>query len=294
MSDAFAACRPRLFALAYRMLGSAADAEDVVQEAALRWHAADRSDIGNAEAWLVRAATRLSIDALRRRKRAPYVGPWLPEPLAGEEPVADTPVLAESLWLAFLLLLERLTPAERAAFLLRDVFDAPYDEVAAALGASESACRQHVSRARRNMASGRARFRVEPRAEVKLMTRFARSVGEGDMAGLVALLSPNAELVTDGGGKATAALNIIAGAEKVARFFLGLSRKVPPELIWSPMRVNGAPGVLMALGGEPYALWSFATDGERITGLFAQRNPDKLGRFDKPATGAGPAQQTPV
>lgn len=279
MSDPFTACRPRLFALAYRMLGSVADAEDVVQEAALRWHAADRSDVGNCEAWLVRTATRLSIDALRRRKRRAYVGPWLPEPIAGDEPVVDTPVLAESLRLAFLLLLERLTPAERAAFLLRDVFDAPYDEVAAALGASEATCRQHVSRARRNLASGRARFRVEPRAEVELMGRFAQAVATGDMAGMLALLGADAELVTDGGGRATAALNVIAGADKIARFFLGLFRKMPPELVWTPAQVNGAPGVLMKLGDEPYAVWSLATDGSRITGLFAQRNPAKLGRI---------------
>lgn len=274
MNDDFAPHRPRLRAIAYRMLGSVADAEDAVQETALRWHRTDRAGVDNPEAWLTRACTRVSIDLLRRRRREAYTGPWLPEP--AEEPTADAPALAESLRLAFLLMLERLTPHERAAFLLREVFDTPYDEVAAALGVSEPACRQYVSRARRHIAEERTRFAVAPRAEVDLMTRFGSALAAGDLAGITALLATDARMVSDGGGKVIAALNIVSGAEKVARFFIGIAGKAPPELVWTPAMLNGAPAIIGEAGGRIFGVLSIATDGERITSVFVQRKPDKL------------------
>jgi RNA polymerase sigma-70 factor, ECF subfamily len=274
VNDDFAPHRARLRAIAYRMLGSIADAEDAVQETALRWHRADRAQVDKPEAWLTRACTRVSIDLLRRRRREAYTGPWLPEP--ADEPAAEAPALAESLRLAFLLMLERLTPHERAAFLLREVFDTPYDEVAAALGVSEPACRQYVSRARRHIAEERTRFAVAPRAEIDLMTRFGTALAAGDLAGITALLATDARMVSDGGGKVLAALNIVSGAEKVARFFVGIAGKAPPDLLWSPAMLNGAPAVVGEAGGRIFGVLSIATDGERITSVFLQRNPDKL------------------
>jgi RNA polymerase sigma-70 factor (ECF subfamily) len=267
--------RPRLRAIAYRMLGSVADADDAVQETALRWHRVDGAGIDNPEAWLTRTCTRVSIDLLRRRRREAYTGPWLPEPA---EETAEAPALAESLRLAFLLMLERLTPHERAAFLLREVFDTPYDEVAAALGVSEAACRQYVSRARRHIADERARFTVAPRAEVELMSRFGAALAAGDFAAMTALLAADARLVSDGGGKVAAALNIVAGADKVARFFLGIAGKAPPDLKWTPVTLNGGVSVVGEAAGRIYGVLSIATDGERITSIFVQRNPDKLAR----------------
>ena len=277
MSDAFALNRPRLSAIAYRMLGVRADAEDAVQETAIRWIGADRDGIANAQAWLTRVCTRICIDMLRRRRadRDSYVGPWLPEPV--DEPAADVPALAESLRLAFLLMLERLSPNERAALLLHDVFDADYAEVAAALGASEAACRQHVSRARRHLAAERARFAVAPRAEAELMSGFSAAVASGDVAALGCLMAPDVRLVSDGGGKALAARNIVEGADRVARFFAGIARKVPEDLTWRQVVLNGAPALVGMQGGRVFGTLSLATDGEAISGLFFVRNPDKLG-----------------
>jgi len=273
MTD-FDCYRPRLRAIAYRMLGSVADAEDAVQETALRWHRTDPSGIVNPEAWLVRACTRVSIDLLRRRRREAYVGPWLPEP--AEEPAAEAPALAESLRLAFLLMLERLTPNERAAFLLREVFDTPYDEVAQTLGVSEQACRQYVSRARRHLADERARFTVAPRAEFDLMTRFGAALAAGDYNAMTTLLAADARMVSDGGGKVTAALNVVTGADKVARFFIGIAGKAPPDLKWTPTTLNGGLAIAGEAGGRIHGVLSLATDGELITSIFVQRNPDKL------------------
>ncbi len=274
MSDPFTQTEPRLRALAYRMLGSHADAADAVQDTATKWLSADRSDILNPEAWLVRTCTRASIDLLRRRKREAYVGPWLPEP-STDEP-AEAPALAESVRLAFLLMLERLSPAERAALLLHDVFDEDYGAIAAALGSSEAAARQHVSRARRRIAEDRQRFVVAPHAERALMDRFQALVATGDLPGLTALFTADAQLVSDGGGKRIAARNVITGADRIARFFLGVAAKRP--LAWRPAVLNGALGWIATEGDDVMGALGFATDGERITGIFLQRNPDKLAR----------------
>jgi RNA polymerase sigma-70 factor (ECF subfamily) len=277
MSDGFDTHAPRLRALAYRMLGVRADAEDAVQETALRWlRLPDRAGIDNPQAWLTRVCTRICIDALRARRgeRAAYVGPWLAEPY--EEPAADVPALAESLRLAFLLMLERLSPAERAALLLREAFDADYDEVAEALDTSEAMARQHVSRAKRRVAEDRARFPVAPRAEAELMGRFAEAVASGDASRVAALLHPEARFVSDGGGKVLAALNVVEGADRVARLVIGVNRKWPAEATWAPAMLNGALTALGTVAGEPFATMTLATDGERITALFLLRNPDKL------------------
>ena len=277
MTDAITAHLPRLHALAYRMLGSVADAEDAVQETALRWQRARCDEITNDEAWLVRVCTRVAIDQLRRRKREAYTGAWLPEPLAEDH--SHVPALAESLRLAFLLILERLSPKERAAFLLHDVFDTPYEEIAEALSSNPAACRQHVARARRRLADDHPRFDVPPRAELDLMTRFGAAVADGDMDRVMALLAPEAQLISDGGGKATAALNILRGPEAIARFIVGLARKYGQALEPVLTSLNGAPALILSERRVPIGVWSAETDGSRITALFSQRNPDKLARL---------------
>lgn len=276
MTDALDRNRPRLSALAYRMLGVRADAEDAVQETSIRWLAADRDAIANPQAWLTRVCTRLCIDMLRRRRaeRDAYVGPWLPEPLAEE--AADLPVLAESLRLAFLLMLERLTPAERAALLLHDVFEAGYDEIAEALGTSEAASRQHVSRARRHIAAERQRFQPAPKAEQALMGRFMAAVAEGDLVALTTCLAADARFVSDGGGKVTAALNIIEGRDKVARFFAKAGGKMNAAWQLRAARLNGAPALVGVVDGRAQAALTLATDGAAITAVFLIVNPDKL------------------
>ena len=270
--------RGRLFALAYRMLGSRADAEDVVQEAALRWARADVSMIANPEAWLVTATSRLAIDRLRalKRERAVYIGPWLPEPV--EEAAADTPLLAESLRLAFLLMLERLTPSERAAFLMREVFDSDYTDIADALQCSAEAARQHVSRARRHVAAERERCVPEPQAELRLMSQFSAAIAAGDYDAMLSILAADAEAWSDSGGKVLAARNVIHGADKVARYLLGLGRKAGDDLCIVPVMANGGTALLVTQGDDT-TLISLATDGARISYLFLQRNPDKLAAF---------------
>lgn len=274
MSDDFAPHRKRLMAIAYRMLGVRSDAEDAVQETAIKWLSADRSEIRNPEAWLVRTCTRAAIDILRRRKRETYTGPWLPEPTT--EDAGEVPALAESLRLAFLLMLERLSPAERAALLLHDVFEMDYDEIAGTLDASEAMARQHVSRARKRIAEDRSRFAVAPAAEKRLMEQFSQTVATGDLAGLTALFARDARLLSDGGGKRRAALNTIYGAEKIARFFLGIADKIPEDLVWVPETLNGATALVGRTADEVFGTISVATDGERITGIYFMRNPDKL------------------
>jgi RNA polymerase sigma-70 factor (ECF subfamily) len=277
VSDGFALHRRRLAALAYRMLGSRADAEDVVQDAALRWTRSDQTAIIDAGAWLVTTTTRLAIDRLRelKRERARYIGPWLPEPV--DDAATDTPALAESLRLAFLLMLERLSPAERAAFLMREVFDADYSDIAHAVGCSTEMARQHVSRARRHVAKGRERFVPEPEAELRLLSQFTAAIAADDYNAMLAILAPDAEAWSDGGGKVLAARNVIHGADKVARLVLGLVRKAGMGAI-APASANGSPAVLIR-HGDDHTLFSLAGDGVRITGVFLQRNPDKLAAF---------------
>lgn len=273
--------RGRLLGLAYRMLGSRADAEDMVQEAYLRWDRAGHGEIRTPEAWLVTAVTRLCIDRLRqlRTEREAYIGPWLPEPLIAEaEPAADAATeLASDLSVAFLALLERLAPEERAAFLLHDVFDADYRDVAAALGKSEVACRQIVSRARTRVRSARPRSAVTHAAQRRLLETFVRAVQIRDRDALVALFAEDAAWIADGGGKAKAALKVVRGRQRLVRFVLGISRWFQGAE-FAFVKVNGEPGVIVRKDGRPYVIWSIRSDGERILDVFSILNPDKLRR----------------
>lgn len=274
----FEAHRGRLFGLAYRMLGSVADAEDVVQEAYLRWERAG----GAVEApgpWLRRVVTRLCLDALKsaRSRREEYVGPWLPEPLLVGPDASEAVVRDESVSLAFLVLLEQLTPVERAAFLLREVFDYGYAEIADYLEKSEAAVRQLVHRAKERMREGRPRFRASREEGRRLATSFAEACRSGDLSRLTSLLTADVTMWSDGGGKATAALRPLLGADRVARFLLGLAAKAPPGAHLEVTEVNGDPGWLLRLDGELAAVFAFevAEDG-RVCGIRAVRNPDKL------------------
>jgi RNA polymerase sigma-70 factor (ECF subfamily) len=280
-SSAFEPQRGRLFGLAYRMLGARADAEDIVQETFVRWHQADRGSIENAEAWLVTTATRLAIDRLRRLKteREAYVGPWLPEPLLGAAPPPpDRPLdVADDLSIAFLTLLERLSPEERAAFLLHEVFDVGYSAIASVLGRSEAASRQVVHRARERVHGERRRFDATEEAKAALLRKFTAAMHARDEQTLMTLFAPDATWTADGGGKVGASPRPIAGAGQIARLVINLREK-----FWAPNRtleivtVNGETGLILRDGGRPIGVLSLDTDGERIFAVYAIVNPDKL------------------
>ena len=274
--------RPALGRLAYRMLGSLSDADDVLQEAYLRWTHADRAAVEAPRAYLASIVTRLCIDrrqAIEARKES-YIGPWLPEPVV--EPAAADPggrlEAAESVSLAFLVVLESLAPAERAAYLLRRAFDYEYAEIAAILGRSEPACRQLVSRAEARVLERRPRFEADPAEAERLTGAFLHACSTGDLDGLVGLLAADAVAVSDGGGRATAALAPIRGAERVARFFVGLLRKAPPGLELRRVRVNGRPGVLAVLDGQAVNVLTLDVVAGRVAACYVVRNPDKLAR----------------
>lgn len=275
----FEALRGRLFGLAYRMLGSRADAEDVVQETYVRWHQTAHGSIESPEGWLVTTTTRLAIDRLRRLKteREAYVGPWLPEPIVTHAPPDHDLDLAADLSIAFLTLLERLAPEERAAFLLHDVFDVGYREIAAVIERSEATCRQVVHRARERVRGDRKRFDVTESVKVNLLQKFMAATEARDEQALLALFAPDATWTADGGGKAGAAPLPIIGADRIARLVLGLREK-----FWAVDRtlevatVNGEPGLCIRDGNRLTATMSIATDGERVLAVYAVVNPDKL------------------
>ena len=273
----FQGLRPLLFSLAYRMLGTRADAEDVVQDAYLRWQSAAAEPIRSPKSYLTTVVARLSLDALKsaRRKRETYVGPWLPEPLV--EPLGTEAVeMAESLSLAFLHLLESLTPAERVAFLLREVFDAEYDQVAAALETSEPNCRQIVARARKHIQDRRPRFAVDRDRHTAVLRQFLAACATGDPSQLTAMLSQDAVLYSDGGGKVSAALNPILGADRVARFLIGIGKKLAGVSV-QLAEVNGETGAVLFEGGKAFSVMGIELDAEgRISGLYSVSNPDKL------------------
>jgi RNA polymerase sigma-70 factor, ECF subfamily len=278
-SVAFEAHRGRLWGVAYRMLGSRADADDMVQEAYLRWHGTPTAEVRTPEAWLVTTTTRLCIDRLRqlRAEREAYVGPWLPEPLVEQVPAADAATeLASDLSVAFLAVLERLAPEERAAFLLHDVFEADYDEIAAALGKSQAACRQIVSRARRRVREQRPRARVSAAAREQLVERFMRAIELRDRDALLALFAKDATLTSDGGGKAKAARKIVRGGTSVVRFLLGVLRGAPDRLTLEKIVVNGETGLALRVEGHLVSVMSFDADGRQILGMYNVLNPDKL------------------
>jgi RNA polymerase sigma-70 factor (ECF subfamily) len=285
--DAFETHRARLVGLGYRMLGSVAEAEDLVQETYLRWHCAASDEIREPGAWLHTTMTRLCIDALRARKsrQEHYVGPWLPDPWltnAPEVASAETALtLADDLSVAFLLLLERLGPDERAAFLLHDVFDARYPEIASALGKSEAAVRQIVTRARQRIADDRARYHATTQQQRDLAHRFRSALLARDETALVALFKPDATLVSDGGGKARAALRPIFGADKIVRFFMGVTKREDPNRFVQESRwINDAPGFLLReQGGVISASVALEVADGLISAIYLVRNPDKLTRL---------------
>jgi len=278
-NDPLAPHRGRLLGLAYRMLGSRSDAEDIVQDAYLRF--AGAQDVHNAEAFLVTVVTRLCLDRLKsaRAQREVYVGPWLPEPVFDAEGLsADAATeLADDLSFALLLALDRLSPLERAAFLLHDVFDTPFSEIAAMLDRTEASCRQLATRARRAVRDERPAPAATPDNHARLLQAFGEAVTSGDVARLAELLREDAVAITDGGGRKTAARNPIQGADKIARFFIGLAAKnAGHEIRVEPTMINGAIGALLYLDGELDHTMSMAISGEKIAAIYVVRNPDKL------------------
>jgi RNA polymerase sigma-70 factor (ECF subfamily) len=275
----FAENRGRLWSIAYRMLGSRADADDAVQDAYLRWHGARADEIRTPQAWLVTTVTRICIDRLKRLRteREHYTGPWLPEPLVEEFPAADHAAeLASELSVALLAVLERLAPEERAAFLLREMFDSGYGDIAQILGKSEAATRQIVSRATRRVRDERPRVTVSDEAKHRLLDGLVQALQSHDRDGLLKLLAKDSAWTSDGGGKARAALKVIRGAEKVARFGTGVFRKIISHVVFQPVKVNGEPGIASLYDGQLFAVMTIRTDGHRILDVYSILNPDKL------------------
>ena len=271
--------RARLFGIAYRMLGTVDDANDLVQECYLRWHQADPVAIEAPEGWLVAVITRLAIDRSRRLdvERRSYVGQWLPEPLAmGSPPPTDRHAeLASDLSMAFLVLLERLAPEERAAFLLREVLGVDYTELARVLDRSEAASRQMVHRARERVRSERARFQVSAEAKRELVERFVHALEHEDRDALLAVVAPEATFISDGGGRVRAARRVIQGGSRIVRMLLGIQRK------WGDLRdeialLNGEPALVSFRGDQLISTTSFDIDGDRLVGFYRVLNPEKL------------------
>ncbi|MBL0918598.1 MAG: RNA polymerase sigma-70 factor [Hydrogenophaga sp.] len=283
--DTFMGLRSRLRGIAYRMLGSAADAEEVVQDAWLRWHGTDTTAVANAEAWLVAVTTRLAIDRLRaaQARREDYVGTWLPEPIltAADAPHTPEQVLerADQLSVAFLTVLERLAPEARAAFLLRDIFEADYGEVAAALGKSEAACRQLVHRARTLLKDGRSRQTVAPEDQQRLLRAFAEAATRGDIAGLKAALTEDAELISDGGGKVPSFGVPLLGGQRIAQLYMAVSLRYAGRVHYELAELNGEWGLLRFIDGALESAQALQIEGGRVVRIHTQRNPDKLARI---------------
>ncbi|MEU6279198.1 RNA polymerase sigma-70 factor [Streptomyces sp. NPDC047028] len=283
LTDVFEEHRPLLMDVAYRMLGRVADAEDVVQDAWLRWSRADRDEVRAPRAYLVRVTTRLAIDRLRqvRARGEAYVGPWLPEPYVTEfgDTVPDTAeraVLAESVSLAVLVVLETLSPPERAVFVLREAFGYPYAEIAALLDRGEAAVRQLAGRARRHVEERRTRYEADPARRRDLTERFLAAAAGGDLAGLMSLLAPDVRLVGDSGGKAKTPVRVLHTADKVGRFLIGAARKDGPGLTLRYVETNAGLAILALAGDRPDALFQLDVVGGRITTVYIIRNPDKL------------------
>ncbi len=279
--ETFDEYRPLLFSIAYRMLGSVHDAEDVVQEAFVRWQKVADEEVRSPKSYLSSVVTRLCIDQLRsaRMRREEYVGPWLPEPLT-VEPATDAAVLDETLSMAFLVLLESLSPVERAVFLLREVFDYDYAEISRIVGKSEANCRQISRRARQAVAARRPRFDHSPEQEERLVEQFIETCMSGDMEGLLKMMSEDITLWTDGGGRVRAARNPIYGSDRVARFLSGIIARAPEGLTIRRARVNGQPGIVSYYAdGSPQGAATFDISGGRIVAIRLVVNPEKLGNI---------------
>ncbi|MFI5586038.1 RNA polymerase sigma-70 factor [Amycolatopsis sp. NPDC051758] len=284
-TEAFLAHRNLLFTVAYQMLGSAADAEDVLQETWLRWTGVDLADVRDRRAYLVRITTRQALMRLRTlgRRKESYVGPWLPEPLLTAPDVAEDVELADSVSMAMLLVLETLTPAERAVFVLREVFDLAYDEIAEAVGKSPAAVRQIAHRARSHVAARRPRGAVSPAAARDALAAFQHAVETGDLRQLLDLLAPDVVFLGDGGGIVQAVLQPIVGASEVASVLTaGVGNFAAGSL--RAAHVNGYPALILRLGGEVDTVVAVRLDEGLITGLYAVRNPEKLSRLEEETT----------
>ena len=281
-TQTFLALRPRLFGIAYRMLGTRQEAEDAVQEAYLRWRQAEAGGVHSPQAWLVSVTTRLCIDRLRSLKldREAYVGPWLPEPIVAEVASPETELeKAQHVSLGFLLMLERLSPEERASFLLHEVLDFDYAEIADALQRSEGACRQLVYRARQRLGESRSRFAPSPAQHRALVEQFVAATAAGDVGRIVALLTEDARLVADGGGNVRTVLKPLQGAERIARFFHVIARQVAAHaarLDYRPVLVNGELGLLRLFNGSLHSVLAFETAEDRILSISIVANPAKM------------------
>jgi RNA polymerase sigma-70 factor (TIGR02957 family) len=285
-TDAFVRHRNLLFTVAYEMLGSAADAEDVLQETWLRWAEVDQAEVRDERAYLVRITTRLSLNCLRTlaRQRETYVGPWLPEPLLTTPDVADDVELADSVSTAMLVVLETLTPTERAVFVLREVFDVSYDEIADAVDKSPAAVRQIAHRARNHVEARQPREQVTSRQREAILDRFVLAVQSGDLQSLMDVLAPDVVLMTDGGGVKQAALRPILGREKAVRFLEGAATRGGPIDAVHRTLVNGRPGLAFVVDGRVDTLLTILVEDGVVAGLYAVRNPAKLTRLDEAVT----------
>nr|WP_218671383.1 RNA polymerase sigma-70 factor [Microbispora sp. GKU 823] len=282
-TEAFVAHRNLLFTVAYEMLGSAADAEDVLQEAWLRWAGVDLGTVQDRRAYLVRIVTRQALSRLRTlgRRRESYVGPWLPEPLLTAPDVAEDVELADSVSTAMLLVLETLTPTERAVFVLREVFDLDYDEIAEAVGKSQAAVRQIAHRARSHVAARRPRDVVSPAETRDALQAFQQAVETGNLQRLLDILAPDVVVLSDGGGIKRAVARPVVGAGKVARLLTaGLSR-FGAEVSVEPVQVNGCPGLIMRIDGEIDGVVTMRIENGLVAGIYFVRNPGKLSRVER-------------
>lgn len=278
IGDPFVTHRSLLFTVAYEMLGSAADAEDVVQETWLRWDAADHDEVNDARAYLVRIVTRLALNQLRAsaRRREEYIGEWLPEPLLTSPDVADDVELAESVSIAMLTVLETLAPAERAVFVLREVFDSPYEEIAAAMDKTPEAVRQIAHRARRHVAARRPRMVVDPVEQSAVVDRFLAAVTSGDLQALLDVLAPDVVAIADGGGLAPASRKPIVGAERLAPMLIRAAEM--QGFAVTSARINGTAGASLSVNGRTVAV-SVVVEGGRVTRIYGIANPHKLSKL---------------
>lgn len=287
--------RSLLTGVAYRILGSVADAEDVVQEAWLRWSGVDHAAVADPKAYLVRVTSRLAIDRLRwaKSRRESYVGPWLPEPISTAPDVAEHAELADSVELALLVVLETLSPLERAVFVLREAFDLPFSEIAEVIGRAEPATRQLARRARDHVQEKRPRFDVDLGERRQITERFINASANGDLAGLIELLSTDVTLVSDGGGKARAPLRVLTGssnvtrflmsittAEAVARFMASIGASDVADLSYGVADVNGGPAIVVSAGGRVVTVLSLLVVDGKIATIYLMANPDKLARLE--------------
>jgi len=285
-TEAFVAHRNLLFTVAYEMLGSAADAEDVLQETWLRWSGVDLGTVRDQRAYLVRITTRQALTRLRTlgRRKESYVGPWLPEPLLTAPDVAEDVELADSVSMAMLLVLETLTPAGRAVFVLREVFDLAYDEIAEAVGKSPAAVRQIAHRARAHVAARRPRGVVSPAQARHALEAFQRAAETGDLQGLLDILAPDVVFLGDGGGVVQAVRAPVVGAGRVARLLAAGLGRIAAAASLQPVQVNGYPALILRLNGEIDGVIAVRIDDGLITGLYVVRNPEKLSHMEQETT----------